>query len=201
MKARLAVVAIILASVLFVAGVNTAKAQWPAIKQSGYAITTNWHKIEIPLGALVVATAGTTDLTILTVTFRWHAPNGTVIFQDTVNVVGPITTPTVPPNVPQEVIDWANANPGVQYLYAQSTHEIPTTLDIVGDWGVQAFFQELGGRQKAGVSDVIQIRATSFNVVPEAPIGTTAILLSMFGALSVFALRKRRTTAPDTKLE
>jgi hypothetical protein len=67
--------------------------------------------------------------------------------------------------------------------------------DVLGDWGVQAFFQGSGGSTKAGIEDVIKIRATSFNVIPEVPVGTIAILLSMFGAFGVFAVKKRKATS------
>ena len=38
-------------------------------------------------------------------------------------------------------------------LYAQDT-KVP---DVIGDWGVQAFFQDSTGRTKSGLEDVIKI--------------------------------------------
>jgi hypothetical protein len=161
---------------------------WSAIG-TGYAITSNWQGIEVPIGQNVVATAGTTDLTITTIIFRWHDPADNVMWEDTVPVSGPITTPTTPSNVPNDVTDWANDNPDTQYLYAQSAH-MPSTI---GDWGVQAFFIGPYGKTKAGLEDVVQIRAASFNVIPELPIiGTAGITIAMLLGLGLFSAKRKR---------
>lgn len=184
MKPLFAVLAVLFAGLLVLASVNTAEAQWPAIKESGYAVTTNWHGIDVPPWSTVVATAGTTDLSVLQVRFEWHAPDGTTPFDEWV-AVSSLSTPNVPLNVPQEVIDWANGEPaGTQYLYAQSTH----VVNIIGDWGIQGKFKDTVQIRGQGLA---AIRATSLNVVPEVPFGTIVILLSWFGALGVFALRRK----------
>jgi hypothetical protein len=135
----------------------------------------------------VVATAGTTDLTIEHVTFRWQDPDNSTVWEETVAVSGPLTTPNVPSDIPPEVQEWANDNPSVDYLYAQSTY----APNIVGDWGVQAFFIGPDGTTKAGLDYVVQIRATSFNVIPEVPIiGTAGAAIAMLAGLGAFMKRR-----------
>jgi len=62
---------------------------------------------------------------------------------------------------------------------------------VLGDWGVQAFFQDSTGRTKAGLDNVIKTKATSFNAIPEVPLGTIAIFLAMVGALGILAIKKK----------
>jgi len=62
MKPRFSMIAVLLASLFLFASVSIAYAQWAAIKDSGYAVTTNWHGVDVPIGQDVIATAGTTDL-------------------------------------------------------------------------------------------------------------------------------------------
>lgn len=194
MKLRFAVAAILLAGLLVFASTNIAQAQWPAIS-SGYAVTTNWHGQDVPLGEDVFAVAGTTDIEVQKVEFIWLDPGGMVRNQNTVDVFGPYTTPSVPAGVPQEISDWAYENPGVTIWYANDTYTDP---DIIGDWAVKAHFHDptdpvksLKGKN----SDTIAIRATSFNVIPEVPFGTITILLSMFGTLGAFILKRKRRSS------
>lgn len=190
MKPRISIAAVLLAGIFLLANVYVVHAQWPAIKESGYAVTTNFHGLDILIGSNVTATAGTTDLGVTKVEFRWHDPSDNVVFDKNVSVSGPIITPNVPPSpIPDEITDWATSNPGVEYLYAQSWF-IPNT---VGDWGVQAIFYNA---THARSNHTIRIRATSFMAIPEVPFGTIAILLSMFGALSVFVIKKKKAFVP-----
>ena len=190
MKRYVIVALIALAGLLVLTATNVANAQyarWSAIKETGYAVTSNWQGIDVPLGVEVVATAGTTDLDIENITFRWHDPADNTVWEDTFAVSGPLITPNVPSNIPPEVQEWADDNPGVSYLYAQSTH----TPNMVGDWGVQAFFIGLDGKTKAGLDYVVQIRATSFNVIPEIPIiGTAGAAIAMLAGLGLFMKRR-----------
>ena len=72
--------------------------------------------------------------------------------------------------------------------YAHST-QIP---DVLGDWGVQAFFQDSTGRERSGLDDVIKIRATSFNVVPEIPIvGTAGAIATMLFGFWLYTKRRK----------
>ena len=52
--------------------------------------------------------------------------------------------------------------------YAQETWD-PSELGPLelGEWGVQVFFQDSTGKDRAGVPMVVKIKATSFNVTPE----------------------------------
>mgnify|MGYP000061762861 CR=1 FL=1 len=186
------VTVILLASLFFIIGVSMVFADgykgWSPIKTTGYGVISNYQGIDVPPGQEVVVTAGTKNLSITGIVFRWHDPDDNVVWEDYIPVQGPLTTPDVPDNVHQEVIDWANDNPNVKYLYAQNTH----TPDTIGDWGVQAFFIGDGGKTAAGVEDVIKIRATSFNVIPDLPVvGTAGAVTAMLLGFGLF-LRKNK---------
>jgi hypothetical protein len=143
---------------------------------TGYAITSNYHGKDVPLMATVIVTAGTLDSRVTQVTFRWHRPNDTVVREVTIPVFTNGTTG-----------QWNNGTTAlIKYAIDSFRPDLP------GDWGVQAFFRDSGGKNRAGINDVIKIKATSFNVVPEVPFGTAVILLSMFGALGVFAIKKKQ---------
>ncbi|MEM2280695.1 MAG: hypothetical protein QXZ68_01730 [Candidatus Bathyarchaeia archaeon] len=168
--------------------VNFAHAQWPELS-SGYAITTNWHGKVVPLGESVTAWAGTIDSNVQEVLFRWKRPDNTTFVEVSVPVIGPFTTPNVPPGVPQEISNWAQAHPNINVYYANNT-QIPNTL---GDWGVQAFFRGSDGNKRADVTDTIAIRATSFNVIPDLPVvGTAGAAATMLLGLGLFLHIRRR---------
>ena len=159
--------------------VSSAYAPWSTIG-TGYAITSNYHGKDVPLMATVTVTAGTLDPSVTQVTFRWHIPDDTVVREVTVPVFTNGTTG-----------QWNNGDTAlIQYAIDSFKPEVP------GDWGIQAFFQDSAGKQKADLNNVITIKATSFNVVPEIPFGTAAIVLSMLGALGVLAIKKKRALAP-----
>ncbi len=161
---------------------------WSPIKTNGYAIITNYFGTNVSMGQGVTATAGTTNMDVYQIEFRWQDPNDAVIFDDKINVSGPLTTPDVPAsNIPQQVTDWANENPGVTYLFAQDT-QMPNST---GAWGVQALFYAPGGHLQGQGSDIVQIKAVSFVQVPEnlvmATLGAAIALL-----LAVGLFRKRK---------
>jgi hypothetical protein len=185
MKSKLLLAAFIALAISALA-VGIVFAHWPAIT-TGYAVTTNWHGIDVPGGQEVVVTAGTTDPSVKTINFTWKNAGGGTVWSEIVPVSGPLVAPDVPPyKVPQEVVDWANNNLGVTYWYAQSSH----TPTEVGDWGVQARF--LGAVKEKGNSEVdFVVRATSFNLVPETPWGPIAISATLLGALGLFVFRKK----------
>lgn len=162
---------------------------WSPIQNPGYAIITNYFGQNVPLGSSVIATAGTTDLTVYKIEFKWHNATDGLIYDVNVTVSGPLTTPAVPPNVPKQVIWWAGNNTGIQYLYAQDA-EIPNSA---GDWGIQAFFYAPGGGIQGEGSDLIAIKATSFNVIPEVPIiGTAGAAIAMLLGLGLYRKRKQK---------
>jgi len=168
---------LVLVSVGLLLSINTVYAPWTTLG-TGYAITSNVHGIDILPGTPVTITAGTLDSNVVKITFRWHEPpdgNGPVRWE---------VTKFVYTNGTQG--QW-NDGTWADIRYANDTQ----TPDIIGDWGVQAFFRDSTGKDRAGLANVISIKATSFNTVPEVPFGTIAILVSMFGALSVFIIKKK----------
>jgi len=181
MKLQFLVVAMLFAILLVFANINIAQAQWSAIT-SGYAVTTNWHGEDVPLGQLVTATAGTTDPSVKSVEFRWLYPNGTEAWN--VRNFTLLTSPYPPPNVPQEVINYQNSS---TIWYTQNAQ----TPDEVGNWTVQTIFHDTG-RIRGQYSDIVRIRATSFFAIPEVPFGTVAILLSTFAVLGVYLIKRKR---------
>lgn len=162
--------------------INVTYAPWQSI-ESGYAITTDYHGEIVPPGTLVTATAGTTDSSVEKVTFRWHFPNGSVAREIEASPL--LTSPYPPPNVPQEVIDYENST----IIWYVQDDMVP---NVVGDWGVQAFFQGNDGKDKSNVTDVIMIRAESFEAIPETPMGTIGAAATMIIALALFALKKKK---------
>lgn len=139
---------------------------------SGYAVTSDYHGINVPPGKLVTVTAMTTDNTITQVTFLWKNPGGNTVFTE------------------------VNATRGTdgefdgKTVYTFSSAHTP---NAIGDWGVQALFQGPDGMTKESIEDVIAIRATSFFVVPDFPmIGTVGSLGTMLLGLGLFIRRKNR---------
>ncbi|RLI46165.1 hypothetical protein DRO69_03665 [Candidatus Bathyarchaeota archaeon] len=176
MKRKLTL-ALILTSISLLVSVTIVHAPWSTLG-TGYAVTSNYHGSDIPLGTSVTVTAGTLDPNVVTITFRWHRPpdgNGPVAWEDIIPVWQNGTKG-----------QWNNGNWALIW-YAENTH----TLDEVGEWGIQAFFQDSEGNNRAEVPQVVKIKATSLNAVPEVPFGTIAIFVAMLGALSVFALKKK----------
>lgn len=167
---------IALLSIGMFASVSVVIAPWQTLG-TGYAIDTNYHGIDVFPSTPVTATAGTLDPGVVNVTFRWHMPNGTPRW-DVTKVV------------------WTNGTQGqwndgtwANISYANDTR----ILDVLGDWGVQAFFIGPEGSDRANLTDVVKIRAQSFNVVPEVPLGTVITVASMLAALGIFTLKKKRT--------
>jgi len=176
---------IILISISILVLANIVYAPWSTLG-TGYAITSNYHGIDVPPGTPITVTAATLDPNVVQITFRWHRPpdgNGPVAREVAVPVV---TSPYPPPNVPQEVIDYVNST---TIWYAQDTW----APDELGDWGVQAFFQDSTGKDRAGLKNVISIKATSFNTIPEIPLGTIAATAAMIFALGFFMVKKKKT--------
>lgn len=201
MKSRLAL-AFLLLGILCIVGASTVCADedqgyqgWSPIKNTGYAVISNYQGMIVPPGTTVNVTAGTTNLTITKVVFIWRDPDGIPRYEDDVPVKGPLTTPQILPgpldNLHPELIQWAedSSNVNVEYLYAHSAHE----PDKPGDWGVQALFIGEGGHRVGSVGNVIKIRSTSFNVIPDLPVvGTAGALVTMLFGLGLFLRNKRQ---------
>lgn len=169
MRTKIAVLVSVLLSLLL-SGVN---AQWSAMN-SGYAITTNYHGINVFPGTPITATAGTTDVNVMNVTFVWKFPNETEAFVDS--------------EVPVEFKGryWDG-------LPIYETNSSYTPVMPLGDWGVQAFFNGPGGHLQGQGSDIIKIRATSFNLIPEVPIaGTSGAAIAMLIGFGLFLNKKKK---------
>jgi len=196
MKMRFAFVVIIFAIVVLFANVNIAQAQWNALS-SGYAVTTDWHGTDMPIGEEVTAYAGTNDTEVEEVLFEWLDPVGNPFSrpEDLItSLLGPFSARgEYPAGVPEEILAWADDHEGVEIYLAIST---PFEPDVIGDWAVKALFldhsdpvKNLRGRN----TDIIACRATSFNVVSEVPFGTIVIFMSMLGTVGIFALKRRNS--------
>ncbi len=106
-----------------------------------------------------------------------------------------VTATTDDPGVIEVLFIWRNAAKVQQWNetipivngQAQSSGQ-PNSL---GDWGVQTLFLGPDGKTREQVDFVVQIKATSFNVVPEVPIlGTAGIAGAM--ALGWIVKTKRK---------
>ena len=140
---------------------------------SGYRVTTDRHGEEVMLGDPVTAWAGTTNLDIDEVKFRWMSPGGD-------ETIVPVTSFTMGEWEGQPVKEFNNTQ----------------WPDAVGDWGVQGVFydHEDPGNGIGPIPDqpfFTEIRARSFFAIPEVAIGTIAVVLAMFGALGLFAIKKK----------
>ena len=155
--------------------ISSANAGWSALG-SGYAVTTDYHGIDMPLETLVTATAGTTDSNIMNVTFVWKFPNETVAFEDV------------------DVAVWSNGTRypdenGSLVFYAQSSFR----LTVEGEWGLQAFFKGPGGHLRGNGTDIIAIRATSPDVIPEISIiGAAGTIIATSLILALLRGKRKR---------
>jgi hypothetical protein len=143
---------------------------------SGYRVTTDPHGEDIMLGEPVTAWAGTTNMDIDRVVFRWNPPVGSPIVVDG-TYEGPVDVPGV-----GTVKQWSNTQ----------------NLDVMGDWGVQGLFYnddvtEPGQGPIAEDPGPTSIRARSAFVIPEVAIGSIMAVAAMFTALGLFAYKKKHT--------
>jgi hypothetical protein len=183
LKFRLIVVSI---SVVFVILILSSVVYAPLATLSiGYAVTSNYEGVDVPVGAEVIIKALTIDPNVDRVTFRWHEPpdgNGDVAREVTVYVVDS--------GEDYEMKDGTKVD-----IFVAEDSYCPL---VIGDWGVQAFFQD-GGTTKSGIDDVVSIKARSFNSVPEIPLGTIGAVAAMIIALGLFAIKKKRTARAANK--
>jgi hypothetical protein len=187
MKAVYLSLFLFLVCLLTVVNVDVAKAQFNAIN-SEYAVTTNKHGQQVLIGESVTAWAATTNQSVYMVRFVWKNETNHIIFNETVTSLVSYTTPQYPPDAPPEIIKWAtNKSEGITIRYANNT-QIPRYL---GNWTVQVFFYGDGGHLCGQGSDIVAIRATSFYVIPIAPVvGTAGIVAAMLLGLGLFRYKK-----------
>lgn len=153
------------------------KGSWDALN-SGYAITRwPWDGGEIFVGENATVRAGTTQYpTVTQVKFRWIPPEG----EGDPWVEGP-----------KNLTDSGDTWDGPLIYDAYDTQP----LNVYGNWGVQALFLGPNG-QLMNSTDIVKIRAISWHVVPEVPLGTIVSLLGMLGGLCAFAIVKRKKAIP-----
>jgi hypothetical protein len=150
----------------------------PLTLNDGYEIVTNYQGVD-NLGTPVTATAMTVDPQVNQVTFLWKNPAGGTEFTDIV----PVFT--------NETLGSGNVK-GTPYTdvhvrFAESTN----SPNAIGDWGVQALFQDSLGKTIQEVENVLAIRARSFNVIPEIPLlGTLGISIAMLAGFAYTMKRK-----------
>jgi hypothetical protein len=181
-------VPILFTLLIFCTVLNVAHAGWSAIS-SGYAVTTNWHGEEAPIGESVTAWAGTTNSEVYQIEFLWKNETEHIVFKENVTNLVSYITPDYPPGAPEEIIKWAEDNHGYEIWYANNT-QIPNAM---GNWTVQTFFYASGGNLKGHDSDIIKIRATSLQTIPSIPVlGTAGALLTMLLSLTILLKRRKK---------
>lgn len=147
---------------------------WDGSLESGYAVTSNYHGIDVPSGAEVVVTAMTTDAKVDHVIFVWKNPADQVVWVDFEKVYTNGTT---------------YEKDGKLIYYANSAHN----PEALGDWGVKAIFVDLNGIYRCEMKLIVARRATSFNVIPEIPvIGTAGASIAMIAGFTFKMKRKPR---------
>jgi len=167
MKKSKMLLALLVSALTFTISVGVTQAPWASIN-SGYAIWTD-PAHEVLVENEVTAFAATTNFGITEVKFYWMDPSGTKY--------GPFVVER------EEASDtWKD---GIHVLEFENKY----TPDTVGEWAVQAFFYD--GSELEGSPPQEAIRAVSLTAVPEAPIGTVTIALSVLAVLALFA-RKRK---------
>jgi len=154
---------------------------WSAI-DSGYAVTTNYHGQEVvpPVADLTARVGVLLDNWpgVYEVRVDLRDPSGDVVDSDTI-LAAAFTTDA----------PWGTSPKGATVMWAETDPLAPATW-VVGDYSVKAYFFDSTGKELAHVDDLTAMRATTVMVVPEVPIGTLTILLTMLASLAIFA-RKR----------
>ena len=181
MKLKIISIAVLLAMLIAAIPLVHGAVDWtfpPNNLSSGYRVTTENFPDPVILGDPVIAWAGTTNDQIVEVKFRWNYPEGSG--EDPIVAVG-------------TYMGYVDLPDGTR-VYQWSNTQYP---DAVGDWGIQGvFYTDPPSGQ--GVGPIPEqpfktaIRARSFFAIPEVTVGTIAAVLTMFGALGLFAVKKKR---------
>ena len=155
---------------------------WSAIDNSGYAITTNHFGEEIvpppvpPLRAKVgVLKEYFDNFDVYKVQVDLRDPDENVVDTDFVYAAD---------------FDDDISPKGAPIKYAWTDPLAPATW-VVGHYSVKAYFYAKDApKEIAHTIELTAMRATTVMTVPEVPIGTITILLTMLASLAIFA-RKR----------
>jgi hypothetical protein len=151
----------------------------PITLNDGYEIITNYQGVDVAPGTPVTATAMTLNPNVTQVTFLWKNPGNGTEFTDVV----PVYTNGTLGSGKVKGTPYTN----VPVSFANATQ----TPNAIGDWGVQALFQDSGGQTIEDVENVVAIRARSFNVIPEIPIlGTLGASIALLAGFTYKIKRK-----------
>lgn len=147
----------------------------------GYAVVTNYDGQTVPLGANVVVTAMSTvqrvggDPRVDVVAFTWINPAGQTVFEESVPAATNGTT------YPEE--------DGALICYASSSY----SPEAQGEWTVTVAFLDSIGICTQAYYPTLDMRATSFNVVPEVPLlGTAGVSAAMLLGLGIFKAKRKQ---------
>ena len=140
----------------------------------GYAVVNNYDGVTVPMGANVVVDAMTTDARVNYVNFTWVNPADQAVFSEIVAVSSNGTT--YAPN-------------GKTIYYASSDYN-PTAQ---GEWTViVSFYDELHICYYV-FYPTLDMRATTFNVIPEVPLlGTAGVSVAMLLGLGIFKVKRKQ---------
>jgi hypothetical protein len=156
---------------------SLAYASWSTLG-TGYAVTSNMEGNEVESGTPLTIMAGTLDLTVKTVTFRWLAPpngSGDCVLEETVTV-----------NINGTIGYWDNGKPG-RLRYAESTY----VVFYQGEWKVEVIFHTSEGQTSIGYPIYVKGDQEIFST-PEMPLGTIGATVAMAAALGLFMIKRKR---------
>jgi len=157
--------------------ITTAQAPLASLS-SGFCVTTDFHEQHIEpilpgtsvtaMAAFIVESESPLTPDVEWIQFKWRSENG---LERDEHVIPPFNEGT-----------WTDKQ-GVTHMiyYLNDTYTVLTE----GEWGIQAIFRgedgTIMGQDEA--DPAFSIKATSLEVIPEVPIGTIAIVLTMFATL------------------
>ena len=155
---------------------------WSAI-DSGYAISTNHpgEEIDITQPFELKAKVGfLASIDVDKVIVELRDPDDNVV--DTAEVVAPWQT------------GWSKKGNEYKWNWTRPLDPAKTgNIWVVGHYSVKAYFYAKAGqgwKNLANVEDRVSMRAFTVMTVPEVPIGTITILLTMLASLVIFARKK-----------
>ncbi len=146
------------------------------------------------VGQTVTGSAATNDPSIVTVVFKWHTPPPDTVIQ----------THLVTSHSSAECLTSATKyTAGITHTDIISGNfqcftDTFTVPGPTGDWGMQAFFCDNTNNNvndcimHGKTSEVVSIKAVSFMVTPESPIGIAALVGSSFAVVGGYMFFRAR---------
>ena len=152
---------------------------------SGWGVTTNYHGQEVLISVLI--TDPLEAQVLVGFPENWDA-----LYEVTVVLRDPDDEPVATITRPKNELDWqpGTAPNGRVLRTAWIGPLIPDTGWTVGHYSVKAYFYADDGTTLANDEDLSAMRATTQVVIPEAPIGTLTIIITMLASLAIFARKK-----------